>query len=1024
MNNERKEREKMKRLTAYILATLIPIVTLAAPPIVYDIEADWQQTQSLDAQSFQQGAGVVLRYRLKSRGQYLDLTGLTARWEARSSITSTQALQEAGTTVTATTPDYFEIDLDSDETGTARTNWVYSLIVEDSGVDYPLGTGTVNILESSWTGASSILVTTSAAAYADAAVATHAAVVATSNSLGHVKIGSGINVDTNGTISTAASSLNLQQVTDNGATTTNSITVPSVNFGSGVVLSYDSEERAQSLSFAHPDGGAVTINGELYRMWKNIDTVAITNGQPVCLFAGSGRVGTIKLADADDTTRNKLVGVYTGSTPLAVDAIGRITTRGAVESFNIRALMGEGTVTEGSRIYLHTTAGTYTTNAPSAPVDAIQVGVVTYLSPSPGNSDLEVAILGCKEWSELDARYTSSDYNLADGLTIDRQSCFITNISGTVYFETEKIGGGDIRAVFGGTTYTLDCTTGSGVGGRARVALTSGTDSVPVGNYIYLTQNGSECLLNASTSFPSGEFAALGRAVLQSAATTLTDGPLALQRFSDDITRSGGRGRVDYMGERIRAQGAVWASGAQATVNDDAGGNVTLEISSGVVYQMHRQTFAAEADPATMHVVNDPDGAFTKITNFNEINKDANGDAIVNRRWFGVRIIGFAASGDSGVDRLFVQLPTGVYSTEAAAIADSSGYDVNTIDNPYKGGAFNIARVVIYKNNAGVYSLVETQDKRGELINALGTGGGSSMTQVFPDSTFRVYDADDATKELAFDAGGITTGTTRTLTIPDANGTIALTEDISATYLPLAGGTMTGDIDLNGNTITNSNNSAALKIKTGSIFGIEMESNIGGVTISSDSGGVIIDAPELRIDQGFTLNGSTIVTNLQQTLSSSSNAIPTSGAVIDYGNANWSGGGAGGYRALATPYDFVFPTAVSKVLTNGFTVIEWDQSNDEASYDLSFKLAPTETNMTLYSTFNVSGSGGVVYGVNSEKWTNTVAAANTPQEFTNTFTVTRDSWGRVDIAVKFYGADAAQTATDVITQDLLLEVSK
>lgn len=45
------------------------------------------------------------------------------------------------------------------------------------------------------------------------------------------------------------------------------------------------------------------------------------------------------------------------------------------------------------------------------------------------------------------------------------------------------------------------------------------------------------------------------------------------------------------------------------------------------------------------------------------------------------------------------------------------------------------------------------------------------------DSTCTFVDEGDVTKQLAFQCSGITTGTTRTLTIPDASGTIALTTD-------------------------------------------------------------------------------------------------------------------------------------------------------------------------------------------------------------------------------------------------------
>jgi hypothetical protein len=54
-------------------------------------------------------------------------------------------------------------------------------------------------------------------------------------------------------------------------------------------------------------------------------------------------------------------------------------------------------------------------------------------------------------------------------------------------------------------------------------------------------------------------------------------------------------------------------------------------------------------------------------------------------------------------------------------------------------------------------------------------GGGSTD---FDDSTFRVQDNGDATKELAFECSGITTATTRTLTVPDKSGTVALTSDL------------------------------------------------------------------------------------------------------------------------------------------------------------------------------------------------------------------------------------------------------
>jgi hypothetical protein len=55
-----------------------------------------------------------------------------------------------------------------------------------------------------------------------------------------------------------------------------------------------------------------------------------------------------------------------------------------------------------------------------------------------------------------------------------------------------------------------------------------------------------------------------------------------------------------------------------------------------------------------------------------------------------------------------------------------------------------------------------------------------AFPDVFNDANFVLYDNGDSTKNLAFQLSGITTGTTRTLTVPDKSGTIARTEDFAA----------------------------------------------------------------------------------------------------------------------------------------------------------------------------------------------------------------------------------------------------
>jgi hypothetical protein len=54
------------------------------------------------------------------------------------------------------------------------------------------------------------------------------------------------------------------------------------------------------------------------------------------------------------------------------------------------------------------------------------------------------------------------------------------------------------------------------------------------------------------------------------------------------------------------------------------------------------------------------------------------------------------------------------------------------------------------------------------------------LPDVFNDANFLLYDNGDSTKNLAFQLSSITTGTTRTLTVPNASGTLALAEDFAA----------------------------------------------------------------------------------------------------------------------------------------------------------------------------------------------------------------------------------------------------
>jgi trimeric autotransporter adhesin len=85
------------------------------------------------------------------------------------------------------------------------------------------------------------------------------------------------------------------------------------------------------------------------------------------------------------------------------------------------------------------------------------------------------------------------------------------------------------------------------------------------------------------------------------------------------------------------------------------------------------------------------------------------------------------------------------------------------------------------RTNLGLGSMA-TQDAANVNITG-GTISGVTLTNL--DSTTTFVDNADSTKKLAFEVSGVSTGTTRTLTVPNASGTIALLSDLTAGYQPL-----------------------------------------------------------------------------------------------------------------------------------------------------------------------------------------------------------------------------------------------
>ena len=307
---------------------------------------------------------------------------------------------------------------------------------------------------------------------------------------------------------------------------------------------------------------------------------------------------------------------------------------------------------------------------------------------------------------------------------------------------------------------------------------------MPVLNVIYVPE--STKVLTASTgtnissAWPSTPHAKVGVAYVQSAASANLDG--VMLEWEQDNSLGNGHGGYEKTTNWIRYQPATWLNGVDTTfpitINAGLPDDMYFVTASGNVLQYGEQTFPAFDTGATseLYVVNDSVTANKKITNLNTELTDADGNSLSGLR-FNFFFFGVVSQNNSNC-KVFMNLPKGSYGNDADAIADNSATTVTDIPTAYKGTGFPIARATIRHTtvNGGTWTLIGLEDLR-DQDGATG-GSGTAGKDEFSDALFRVLNNADNTKKLALNVSQLTTSTTRTLTVQDKSGEIALTGDV------------------------------------------------------------------------------------------------------------------------------------------------------------------------------------------------------------------------------------------------------
>jgi hypothetical protein len=333
----------------------------------------------------------------------------------------------------------------------------------------------------------------------------------------------------------------------------------------------------------------------------------------------------------------------------------------------------------------------------------------------------------------------------------------------------------------------------------ATITLTPGTDSIPVENFVYIPQS-TKVLTVSTTGFPSTEHIPVAKVVLRSAATTGTEGALKNQNVNNHIqSTTSNLGHHVHIGDRIRKFDAAWESGTEGSITGNPS-NLYIGVTSGEVYQMHKQTFPAQQMPTDdCHIVNDPVTPYKTVSDLGTITVDSEGNSL-NNKYFSIVIWGAANKSGEG-SHIFCNLPSGGYTvSEEQAIADANGYTNYTIPADFKGVAFLIGRYTMRLSGAGFTYSASTgyQDLRGFTPNtSAGSVTGASGVSTFLGLTDTpVSYVGEAGKVLRVNAGetatefsGVTIDASDNMTVP---GTLDVTGSITMVSDYFTGGTADG----------------------------------------------------------------------------------------------------------------------------------------------------------------------------------------------------------------------------------------
>lgn len=517
-------------------------------------------------------------------------------------------------------------------------------------------------------------------------------------------------------------------------------------------LFYDESNKTLSL-FTDEADFTMQIGQENVTRGINNTGSTILDGQLVYLSGESGGMKTFGLADA--SLQSKSISTIAMAThDIENGTVGIATRMGTVRGLNTSAFSASDI------IYLSaTTPGAFTTTAPSSPNWLIRIGQVGISSATVGEIEVNINT----------GSNTGDVIKIFNGAVLEDTSTVVSSDGVTVTLSYEKNGGGDLSLFFDGVFSILDTTP------AVTISLTAGSDVASTTQYIFIPKS-TMVLTKSLTSFPTNEqYVPVAFIDVQSAASIQSDGLYTLQAWTDHLSNSVEQGHLSDINSWIRKQPATSDNPTTGMLLTPTDGAATYDIATnaGNILQLHPHSVPAfnTATGSSIYIFNDSATANKKVGNMTGELTDSLGVSMSGKYY---NVFYFVVSNeDSTNSKLFAQLPACSYNSSSNAIDDVNSCNNELIPSKYKSTAIPIARVTMRNQggSGGTFTTQSTIDLRDRV------GGGGSVPNTitsFSDNSFEITNVTDSTKIFNFDASGITTGTTRTYTAPDASGEICL----------------------------------------------------------------------------------------------------------------------------------------------------------------------------------------------------------------------------------------------------------